>query len=234
MKPNILLSSALALLLHIPVFVQGQDEAKICDVIDQGTTFNPAAEDECDLYELDPLFSSMLSGRGDDKGGTRLRHQVDEELFHEGPVLFDDALYFTSNRLGADGGGNTEINWGETSPTQLDQFINILKLDLETDELTVLDTPIKMANGMTKTADGENILALSQGFNNTGGGVFELNRETLEVTPILTSYFGREFNSPNDIEITSDGIIFVNDPPYGFEQGKNYQQFRIQRVLVPT
>lgn len=198
--------------------------ANTCDVIDQGTTFNPASNqgEDCDIFVLDDSFYAMLSGRGDDKAGIRRRYQETEKYFHEGPVLFNDALYFTSNRLGTDG-ENTKITWGQTSPTQLNQFVHVLKFDLETDELSILDTrpSIEMANGMTKTADGQNILVLSQGFNSTGGGVFRLNRETLEVDPILTSYFGKQFNSPNDIEITSDGIMFFSDPPYGFEQGKN-------------
>ncbi len=84
-----------------------------------------------------------------------------------------------------------------------------------------LDTEpyIQMANGMTKTADRENIIVLSQGYNTTGGAIFVLDRKTLKAKPLLTSFFGREFNSPNDIEITSDGILFFSDPPYGFEQG---------------
>ena len=94
-----------------------------------------------------------------------------------------------------------------------------MKLDLQTNELSVVETQptILMANGMTKTAGGENILVLSQGKNVTGGGVYELNRKTLQVKPILTSFFGNKFNSPNDIEITNDGILFFSDPPYGFE-----------------
>ena len=143
-----------------------------------------------------------------------------ESIFHEGPVLFDDALYFTSNRLGKD--KSAKPSWGQTSEPKLDQHIKVMKLDLETNELQVLETNpyIQMANGMTKTADGENILVCSQGFNTTGAAIIELDRKNLETKPVLTSFFGRQFNSLNDIEITADGILFFSDPPYGFEQGK--------------
>ncbi len=236
MKLSDLLSSTFVLLLCTHGLTQGQDAAKICDVIDQGTSFDPTEESDCEIFVLDPLFSSLLSDRGQDKSGIRLRHKITEKYFHEGPVLFDDALYFVSNRLGTDG-ENTKITWGQKSPTQLNQFVHVLKFDLETDELSILDTEpsIEMANGMTKTADGQNILVLSQGFNKTGGGIFELNRETLKVESVVTSFFGRQFNSPNDIEITSDGIIFFSDPAYGFEQGKetNADFANMKSIKIP-
>ena len=193
--------------------------AKIYDVEDQGTSFNPG-KDERGIYVLDPLFYSMLPDRCDDTIEVKLRHKATEPLFHEGPVLFDDALYFVSNRLGKD--SNKTISWGETNTPKLDQFIKILKLDLESNAISVLKTDpcIQMANEITYAAEGENILVLSQGYNTTGGAIFELNRKALEAKPVLTTFFGREFNSPNDIETTSDGIIFFSDPPYGFEQGK--------------
>lgn len=61
---------------------------------------------------------------------------------------------------------------------------------------------------------------MANGINTTGGAIYGLNRKTLQAKPILNSFFGRELNSPNDIETTSDGIIFYSDPPYGVEQGK--------------
>jgi hypothetical protein len=104
---------------------------------------------------------------------------------------------------------------------QLDQFIDIMAMDLQTKELSVLATnpPLLMANGMTLSADGRSILAISQGFDATGGGVYLLDPETQEVSPVFDSFYGTNFNSPNDIETTSDGIMFVSDPVYGFEQG---------------
>ena len=190
--------------------------AKIYDVVDQGTSFDPGKDG---IYVLDPSFHLMLD-RCDDIYDVKLRYKVTEPLFHEGPVLFEDALYFVSNRLGKD--SNEKFSLGKTNRPLFDQYIQIMKLDLETNEMNILDTDpyIQMANGMTKTADRENILVLSQGFNNTGGAIFELNRKTLQAKPVLNSFFGRHLNSPNDIKTTSDGIIFFSDPPYGFEQGK--------------
>jgi gluconolactonase len=37
--------------------------------------------------------------------------------------------------------------------------------------------------------------------------------------PLLTSFHGRQFTSPNDVIIHSNGSIWFTDPIYGFEQG---------------
>jgi hypothetical protein len=47
---------------------------------------------------------------------------------------------------------------------------------------------------MTKTPDGQNILALSQGFNSTGGAIYELDRSMYEATVILDTFYGKPFN----------------------------------------
>jgi gluconolactonase len=91
-------------------------------------------------------------------------------------------------------------------------------MEISTVQSTPVDIP--MANhGMTKTPDGQNILALSQGFNSTGGAIYELDRSTYETTLILDTFYGKHFNTLNDIKVTNDGIIFFCDPVYaGFER----------------
>jgi gluconolactonase len=189
----------------------------VCNLTEQGTDFDLKELTDCDFVALDPLFFSLLEGTS---SSIELLLENDLPIFHEGPVLFDDALYFTSNRL-----GNTSSpgpTWGSTAPAQLDQFIHIYRLDLATNELSVVSPSpdIVMANGMTKTAgDGKNILVLSQGFNDTGGVIYELDPTTLQATPLVSTFYGTEFNALNDIKVTNDGIIFFTDPVYGFEQG---------------
>ena len=57
----------------------------------------------------------MLSGRGvDDDAGITLQIESLENHFHEGPVLFEDSLYFVTNRLGPD--ASAAITWEKTSP----------------------------------------------------------------------------------------------------------------------
>lgn len=203
---------SITLLLAVTVL---EVNAQICDFQSEGNTFSPNDNKECSIFVLDSQFSTMLNDGDNTKLSLRL--ESTENIYHEGPVLFDNVLYFVTNRLGPDSMKN--ITWGMTSPPLLDQFINIMKLHLKTNQVSKVETSIMMANGMTKTTDGKNLLVLSQGFNTTGGGVYELNRETLQANPVVTSLYGKQFNSPNDIETTRDGIIFFSDPPYGFEQG---------------
>lgn len=191
------------------------DDTTICDLQKEGNSFDPN-ESACSIFVLHEQFSAMLNKRETD-ASLSLRLEAKDPIFHEGPVIFDDMLYFVTNRLGTDSMQNA--TWGETSAPLLNQYIDIMALNLQTNVTTKLETSIMMANGMTKTADGENILVLSQGFNTTGGGIYELNQNTLKAKPIVTSFYGKQFNSPNDIETTKDGIIFFSDPPYGFEQG---------------
>lgn len=216
MRFNTLGLGCLLVLLYQPV------TATVCDRTANGSSFNLQADQEiagCTFIALDPLFYTLLEGTNSSKD---LLLENELPIFHEGPVLFENELYFTTNRL-----GNTSLGptWGATAPLQLDQFIDIYKLDLTTLELTVLQTnpPILMANGMVKAPDGRNILALSQGFNDTGGGVYEIDRETLQVTTIVDNFYGLSFNSLNDIQTTAtDNILFFSDPSYGFEQGFRY------------
>jgi len=204
-----LLSALSVLLFPTGALVEG---ANVCDVVDQGTTFDPS-KDGCDIYVMHKSFLPMIRG-----SEIKLRLEDEKNIFHEGPVLFDDALYFVSNRLGPD--SEKKPSWGKVSPPLLNQYIEMWKLDLESNKLEKQNVdPKVMANGMTKTADGNNILMLSQGFKSTGGAIFEFDRDTQAYEPILNSFLGRQLNSPNDIEITSDGVLFFSDPPYGFEQG---------------
>jgi len=35
------------------------------------------------------------------------------------------------------------------------------------------------------------------------------------VTPVVSTYLGDAFNSPNDVAVRSDGVLYFTDPPYG-------------------
>jgi len=37
--------------------------------------------------------------------------------------------------------------------------------------------------------------------------------------PLVTNFYGREFNSVNDVVVAKDGCIWFTDPSYGSEQG---------------
>lgn len=97
-------------------------------------------------------------------------------------------------------------------------------LDLATNKVTTLSSltdALPMANGATKWPNTDDTIALlTQGKGNwQPGAVQKVNLKTLEFETILDNYYGRPFNSPNDIAFYKDGkTLFFTDPPYGFAQ----------------
>jgi gluconolactonase len=75
---------------------------------------------------------------------------------------------------------------------------------------TVFRDPSGFANGMALDPQGRLVSCehdtrgLTRG-QVTGG----------PMTPLITTYQGQAFSSPNDVVIRSDGVIYFTDPPYG-------------------
>ena len=83
------------------------------------------------------------------------------------------------------------------------------------------DSPIQMMNGATPY--NGNILLMSQGRNSIPPTMALLNPSPpYNYTVILDNYFGRQFNSLNDVKVhPTSGAFFFCDPAYGW-----YQAFR--------
>src|SRR6478609_6864452 len=69
------------------------------------------------------------------------------------------------------------------------------------------------SNALAYTADGL-LLVCQHGSH----GIASYNGDKL--SPFISSFYGRPFNSPNDFIIHSDGRIYFSDPPYGLKDGK--------------
>ena len=76
----------------------------------------------------------------------------------------------------------------------------------------VLYAPSAMANGHTFDRDGHLINA-----EHASGEVTRWTREAGRQT-IVSTYQGKRLNSPNDVVVRRDGMIFFTDPPYGLGQ----------------
>lgn len=73
----------------------------------------------------------------------------------------------------------------------------------------VFRTPSDEANGLENDTNGDLLAAehASRRISRTdGGGV---------VTTVVDNYLGDAFNSPNDLEVRSDGTLYFTDPHYG-------------------
>ncbi|KAH7039888.1 uncharacterized protein B0I36DRAFT_309550 [Microdochium trichocladiopsis] len=156
----------------------------------------------------DEGFAAVLGSRPD----IRLFLQHDEYPWaHEACVFIPSTgdLFITSNRVSVD---------------EDEQKIVITKVNItgdvsaaRRDEISAPD--IAMANGGVNYKDG--VLFCSQGDRNRPAGLWHMDaRSPHKVTPVLTSFNGRPFNSLNDVVVhPEDGSIWFTDPVYGAEQG---------------
>ncbi|MGF3057040.1 SMP-30/gluconolactonase/LRE family protein [Microbacterium sp. YY-01] len=84
----------------------------------------------------------------------------------------------------------------------------IMEYAVETGETSVYKEGAEFTNGRTLDHDGS-VIQCSHGRRR-----IERDRDG-EVTPIVDSWNGVRFNSPNDVIVASDGTIWFTDPPYG-------------------
>ncbi|ERT01006.1 hypothetical protein HMPREF1624_02242 [Sporothrix schenckii ATCC 58251] len=78
---------------------------------------------------------------------------------------------------------------------------------------------IAMANGGAHYGD-DSVVFCAQGSKERVGGLVVMDTTPPYATrPLVSSFFGRPFNSPSDVAVARDGAVWFTDPSYGFEQG---------------
>lgn len=140
-----------------------------------------------------------------------LHENVQYPFAHEAGVFIqeDNTLFITSNQF--------------TDPETQTRRIQITRVLLPKDgEPTrceeIHPDQVPMANGGVNYKDG--VLFCAQGsLNSPGGLAFMESKPPYKSHLLLSSFYGRDFNSVNDVVIHSDGSIWFTDPIYGFEQG---------------
>ena len=80
---------------------------------------------------------------------------------------------------------------------------------VEPDTITPFRNPSDNANGLALDTEGR-LLAAEHGSRTVTRTLAGGSRE-----PIAETYMGDQLNSPNDLEVRSDGTIYFTDPPYG-------------------
>lgn len=137
-----------------------------------------------------------------------LLENSDYPFAHEAGVYIDSTneLFITSNRFQDVSG---------------DKKIQISKIHLNDEPVRQEEIhcgKILMGNGGVNYQDG--ILFCEQGTGSTPSGLFKMSATAPYTTSaVLTSFYGRPFNSVNDVVIAQDGCIWFTDPIYGFDQG---------------
>lgn len=87
----------------------------------------------------------------------------------------------------------------------------ILEWDAATGATTVYGAGVEYTNGRVLDLDGH-VVQCSHGRRRVERDVDGV------VTPIVDSYEGRRFNSPNDVVVADDGALWFTDPPYGIHE----------------
>lgn len=59
---------------------------------------------------------------------------------------------------------------------------------------------------------------LVQGGNKTSGALLVLDVVSGAARKLLDNFQGLRFNSPNDVVVSRDGVVFFTDPSYGLQQ----------------
>lgn len=172
------------------------------------------------IAQSDPYFLVYNEGFHNILGNDPALELIFEEqntLFHEAGVYDPDAetVFVTSNPFVPDDDDDAIIQ------------VNILSRKGSVWSRETVKTDLPMANGginyRTSCDDGrreENgVLFCAQGnLTSRGGLVYMSSKFPYATKTILDSYYGRQFNSLNDVVTKSDGTIWFTDPIYGSEQ----------------
>jgi gluconolactonase len=123
---------------------------------------------------------------------------------HEGPVYVpaENALYFT-----------TVPRPGPAGPR-----VDIRRLALDGMRLTTVRPDANAANGMTLAPDGR-LLVCEQGSMTRPAAITLVDRATGATETLVDAWRGAPLNSPNDVVVKRDGMVWFTDPSYGHLQG---------------
>jgi gluconolactonase len=117
---------------------------------------------------------------------TGMEHLANSGVWLEGPAWVGDRL------LVSDIPNNRVLSWHETH-----------------DEFEVAIPDAEFSNGRTVASDGR-VYQCSHGRR----AVEELHPD-LSTTTLVDGVNGMRLNSPNDLVVARDGVIWFTDPPYG-------------------
>ncbi|KAJ6466874.1 calcium-dependent phosphotriesterase [Mycena sanguinolenta] len=180
------------------------------------TGFNPTGTEPPFFQIFDEAFLKVL---GKAPTLTEIASNSTFAFAHEAPVYIPelDSVFFASN----DGGalGMSDINHnnkvGMINLKDLPANLDGTPINIPVAELNLPDT-IQMTNGGTGPYKG-NLLLITSGRGPLPPSIALVNpNPPHNATVLLDNFFGRQFNSLNDIKIHPSGKIFFTDTTYGW------------------
>jgi len=144
-----------------------------------------------ELYVFNEKFDSYFSSKN------KIEKIVTDKTFLEGPVWVDDL----NGLLFSDIPENRIYYWNETKG------------------LSIWLEPSGFSNGLLLDDQGD-LLLMQGNYASTSKTKRQIGKiinpaSNKIITDYVTNYNGKKFNSPNDIVLSSRGIIYFTDPPYG-------------------
>ncbi|KAF8664114.1 hypothetical protein AX16_000804 [Volvariella volvacea WC 439] len=182
--------------------------------------FNPS--------ELAPPFFQVFDGEflsilGPDATINEIASNASYAFAHEAPVYVPDIdeVFFSSNNGGPLGMSDLynnnkvakislqAIETALATTTKIGQAVNVPVTELD------LNESVQMTNGGTGPYLGD-LLLITSGRGLLPPSVVLVNpRPPYNTTVLLNNYYGRQFNSLNDLKIHPTGMIFFTDVVYG-------------------
>lgn len=195
-----------------------------------------SGEPDCiTIVQYDDSFASVIGGTPVYSLLMSTAETTKNPFFHEACVYIPshDELYITSNLLQATKSSNFPTILISRLKFRRGPWVNLEDNSylerIESVDWVKMRPPfgIDMPNGGVNYIN-DSIIFCAQGSAASGtGGIYHMPRGSA-AKPLVTNFHGRDFNSPNDVIVASDGAIWFTDPCYA-----NEQDFR-QRPKLPN
>ncbi|KAJ7056732.1 calcium-dependent phosphotriesterase [Mycena amicta] len=178
--------------------------------------FNPTNTTPPFFQIFDERFLDVLGERATI---TEIAANATFAFAHEAPIYdpLQDAVFFVSNDGGALGMSDIDHNnkVGRINLKDLPKNLNGTAINIPVTELNLPDT-LQMTNGGTGPFRG-NLLFITSGRGTLPSSIALVNpRPPHNATVLLDNFFGRQFNSLNDIKVHPSGKLFFTDNVAGW------------------
>lgn len=182
-------------ILALVIFVQCESKKSNSS---QNSTSESKYETIGSIEKLDPELDRVL------KDDSEIEILAEGFSWSEGPVWVSslNALLYS------DVPENTVYQWSESSGNEV---------FLKPSGYTAIEpaSATEGANGLAVDMEG-NLLLCQHGDRRLARiSKDQLTQQNPEFTPVINRFEGKRFNSPNDLTIASNGVIYFTDPPYG-------------------
>ncbi|ODO08633.1 gluconolactonase [Cryptococcus wingfieldii CBS 7118] len=206
----------------------------VLDKVQPGTEFNGFSlfvppgytEDSLKAKPFHILDDSFYDIIGDDPSLTLLADSGTDPLFHEAVVWYapmnkdTDEVFFAQN-AGAKAAGTGMNKSAIVQKISLSEAANVQQGSRNSTDITTINSTVQVVNPNGGTAYRGKIIFAGEGQgSDIAPALYEMDpNEPYDTTVILNNFFGRQFNSLNDIAVNPrNKELYFTDVTYGYLQ----------------